>query len=75
METIGQLIDKLSIINIKIFHMQEKMVNEKDDHIVANSTRSMMKLNTERSTLVAEIDQMLNNAGVRVGVFQPHKTY
>ena len=57
METFGSLIDKLSIVNIKLYH-QEDVAQEEgaDDKQVANAKRKISVLNRQRNALIEEID-------------------
>jgi len=57
METFGSLIDKLSIVNIKLYH-QEDVAQEEgaDDGQVANAKRKISVLNRQRNALIEEID-------------------
>ena len=57
METLGSLIDKLSIVNIKLYH-QEDVAQEEgaDDKQVANAKRKISILNRQRNALIEEID-------------------
>lgn len=59
METPGSLIDKLSIVNIKIFHLEDIKRDElSTDKQIADATRLTNKLNKHRNQLIAEIDKM-----------------
>jgi len=57
METFGSLIDKLSIVNIKLYH-QEDVAQEEgaDDKQVADAKRKISVLNRQRNALIEEID-------------------
>lgn len=57
MKTIADLIDELSIVNIKIFHLVEVMEGEDNDTIVAEAARKVQKLNRQRSQLINEINE------------------
>ena len=63
MDTLGSLIDKLSVVNIKIFHLVD-VVEDKtaDDIAVAAAARKAQTLNRERSNLINEINE---NLGIR----------
>ena len=56
METLGTLIDKLSIINIKIWHIHDIIYSSKDDKIVAQKAKELLMVNAERNKLIEEID-------------------
>ena len=57
METFGSLIDKLSVVNIKLYH-QEDVAQEvgADDKQVADAKRKISVLNKQRNALIEEID-------------------
>ena len=57
METLGSLTDKLSVVNIKLYH-QEDVAQEEgaDDKQVANAKRKISVLNRQRNALIEEID-------------------
>jgi hypothetical protein len=61
METIGNLIDKLTIANIRIW-MAEDIKRNKDatDTQIANATRTTNVANSYRTDLIQEIDEKLN---------------
>jgi len=58
-ETIGNLIDKLSIVNIKIWMHEDIKRNADSDSEIANATRSTNILNQCRTDLVQEIDELI----------------
>lgn len=62
METIGSLIDKLTIVNLKLWH-QEEMAHDPqaDDTTVANAKRKIDGLNLQRNALIQEIDELLRD--------------
>jgi predicted lactoylglutathione lyase len=62
METIGNLIDKLSVINIRIW-MAEDIKRNKDvtDKEIADATRITNVANSQRNDLIQEIDEKLNH--------------
>jgi len=63
MDTIGSLIDKLSVVNIKIFHLVDAIEDKNaDDIAVAAAARKAQALNRERSSLINEINE---NLGVK----------
>lgn len=76
--TIGELCDKLSIVNIKIFMLENiKRDESADDKAVAEATRKTNKLNSERSWLVEAIDLELNELakGNQQKLFGANKMY
>lgn len=62
METIGNLIDKLSVVNIRIWFAEDiKRNKESTDTQVANACRVTNLANQQRNDLIQEIDETLNN--------------
>lgn len=59
METVGSLIDKLSIVNIRIWMLEDVKRESKDDSVVANATRKTNVLNQQRVDLIQEIDELI----------------
>lgn len=58
METPGSLIDKLTIVNLKIFKAEDVKRDPKaTDKTIADATRLTNKLNQHRNDLIKEIDQ------------------
>jgi hypothetical protein len=62
METIGNLIDKLTIANIRIW-MAEDIKRDKDasDKKIADATKLTNVINSQRNDLIQEIDEKLNH--------------
>jgi hypothetical protein len=60
-KTIGQLIDELSIVNIKIW-MAEDVKRDKDatDKQIADATRKTNISNQQRNDLIQAIDEEMN---------------
>ena len=60
MNTLGKLVDELTVVNLKIWHLEDvKRDAEADDTAVANATRKTNVLNGERNNLIEEIDQLV----------------
>jgi hypothetical protein len=60
METPGSLIDKLVIVNLKIFKAEDiKREPDASDKTIADATRLTNKLNKHRNDLIAEVDKLL----------------
>ncbi len=60
MDSLGSLVDKLSIVNIKIYMAEDKKREPgATDKEIADATRLTNKLNASRNQLIAEIDAML----------------
>ena len=60
-ETMGSLIDKLTIVNLKIWSYEDIKRIAKDDHTIAEATRKTNILNQQRSDLIQEIDKLFLN--------------
>ena len=61
METIGNLIDKLTIVNIRIWMAEDikRDINASDKKI-ADATRITNVANSQRNDLIQEIDELTN---------------
>ncbi len=58
MDTPGSLIDKLVIVNLKIFSLENvKREEGASDKKIADATRLTNSLNTHRNNLIKELDQ------------------
>jgi len=73
METIGNLIDKLTIANIRIW-MAEDIKRDKNasDKQIADATRVTNVSNSFRTDLIQEIDERLNDI---ITTGKPQKLY
>lgn len=61
METIGNLIDKLTIVNIRIWTAEDVKRNpEATDTEIAKATKITNIANQQRNDLIQEIDEMIN---------------
>lgn len=70
MDTIGGLIDKLSITNIKIWMAEDKKRDQSaTDADIAKATKITNIANQQRNDLMQEIDEKLNNM-VKTGELQ-----
>ena len=70
MDTIGNLIDKLSVVNIRIW-MAEDIKRNKDvtDKEIADATRVTNIANSQRNDLIQEIDEKINHM-IKTGELQ-----
>ncbi len=60
METLGNLIDKLTICNLKIWNCEDiKHKPGATDHEIADATRRTNKLNPQRNEVIEEIDELI----------------
>ena len=73
METVGNLIDKLTVTNIRIW-MAEDIKRKKDatDSEIASATKLTNIDNQQRNDLIQEIDEMINNVVISG---KPQKLY
>ena len=62
METIGELIEKLVIENIRLWHLQDRVQTEEDDKLVACAAKQVISVNQKRSQLRAEISNRLSES-------------
>jgi hypothetical protein len=62
METIGNLIDKLTVTNIRIWMAEDiKRKNNATDSEIANATKVTNIANQQRNDLIQEIDELINH--------------
>ena len=74
----GQLVDKLSIINIKIFMLEDIKRNpDATDKEIADATRKTNVLNSERNEVIDAIDILSNELaeGKKQKLFGSNKSY
>jgi hypothetical protein len=61
METIGNLIDKLSVVNIRIWMAEDIKRNPlATDKQIVNATKLTNVCNKQRNDIIQEIDEMIN---------------
>ncbi len=66
METVGSLIDKLSINELKIYHMNEQYARDDIDNTFRNDCRSRLDiLHVQREDLLKELEELIEE--VRTG--------
>ena len=62
METIGNLIDKLTVTNIRIWMAEDiKRKVDATDNEIAKATKLTNIANQQRNDLIQEIDEMIND--------------
>ena len=70
METIGNLMDKLSVVNIRIWMAEDIKRNKNaSDKEIADATRLTNIANQQRNDLIQEIDEKINHM-VKTGELQ-----
>lgn len=78
-ETVGWLADKLSIVELKIYHMQEQADRtDKDDAFRAQCRAKVAVLREQRDDLAAEMSQLLGDVisgRVVPKVYRQYKMY
>lgn len=68
MDTIGNLIDKLTIVNIRIWMAEDIKRNPKaTDKQIADATRLTNIANQQRNDLIQEIDEILGQKSYKQG--------
>jgi hypothetical protein len=60
MDTIGSVVDKLTIVNLKIWMLEDKKRDSNDDSVVADATKKTNVLNQQRNDLIQELDEKMN---------------
>jgi hypothetical protein len=61
-ETVGWLADKISILELKIFHMNEQAVRtDKPEEFRAQCQSRLVVLREQRDDLAQELDQLLSD--------------
>ena len=62
MDTVGNLIDKLSVVNIRIWMAEDvKRDSNASDKQIADATRLTNICNQQRNDLIQEIDEKINS--------------
>lgn len=59
MDTFGNLIDKLTIVNLKIWKYEDIKRDSELDIEISDATKKTNILNQQRNDLIQEIDEML----------------
>lgn len=57
--TAGNLIDQLTIVNLKIWMLEDVKRDSDDDTEIANACRKTNHLNVQRNELIAALDKKL----------------
>lgn len=75
-ETAGAMIDRLSILSLKIFHMraQTRRADAGADHVVA-CTAKFRRLATQRADLASCLDQLLADARSGLAYFKVYRQF
>jgi hypothetical protein len=63
-ETLGSLVDKLSIVNLKLWFIQDRLQQAAatDKNLDSKDAQMLVALNRQRNQLATEIDQCLDQA-------------
>lgn len=56
---LGELVDKLTIVNLKIWNLEDLKRDSSDDAKVADACRKTNILNTQRNLLMEDIDNLM----------------
>ena len=75
-ETAGAMIDRMSILALKIFHMREqtRRTDAGPDHVESCSAK-LRRLATQRGDLASCLDQLLSDAGVGLAYFKVYRQF
>lgn len=60
--SVAELIDRLSIVNIKIWHLTDIVMNSKSDEEVAKAARGAENANQERRALMKDLNEILGSS-------------
>lgn len=60
--SVSELVDRLIVVNIKIYHLVDVIKGSANDADVAEAARKAQALNSQRSELKNEIDRKLGSA-------------
>ena len=74
--SVGEIIDKLIIENIKIFNLREQLNKSTDESEIIQLNEKMLTLNENRSILIVALDNKLNHviAGGKNGILKRIRT-
>lgn len=79
METIGSLIDKLSINELKIYHMKEQIQRDDvDDTFIRECMNKLAILNTQRRDLSEELQELMDDVSTgkkKLRIYRQLKMY
>lgn len=75
--TLGEMIDRISIVNIKLFFKENEKRDSDNDKIIADATRATNDLNSQRNTLIEEMNLEFNELakGKQQKLFKANKAY
>jgi hypothetical protein len=75
-ETAGAMIDRLSILALKIFHMHEQTLRgDAGDELVAACSAKLARLHTQRADLAACLDGLLADAQAGQAYFKVYRQF
>ncbi len=79
METIGSLIDKLSINELKIYHMKEQIHRDDvDDAFIRECMDKLEILNTQRKDMSEELQELMDDVAAgrkKLRIYRQLKMY
>lgn len=63
-ETLGSLVDELSIVNLKLWHVQDEVFKASSlgRPLDAVSTQRLVGLNLQRNRLMTKLDELLDSS-------------
>jgi len=73
--TIGNLIDQLTIVNLKIWMLEDIKRDSEDDAEIAEACRKTNSLNPQRNQLIAAIDEKIDgkSSGLNTKIYGKKK--
>lgn len=64
--SLGELVDMLSVVNVKMYHMVDIVEQSSDDNEVAKISRKLASLNRQRSELKNAINKAIGSNRVEI---------
>jgi len=79
METVGSLIDKITILNLKVYHIKEQIHSKRyDDKYIEECKERLKILNIQRKDLISELSTLFADIAMnkrKIKVFRQFKMY
>jgi len=66
--SLGELVDMLSILNVKMYHLVDIVENNPDPEIVSATSKKLARLNRERSTIKNAINEAVGSSRMEIKV-------
>jgi len=58
--SLGELVDKLAVVHLKIWHLEEQIKETSDESTVEDLCDQVINLNTTRNEIIKSIDEYTN---------------